>query len=63
MLGKTQKEMANVFNISVQSYRLKEKGITPFSDNEKLLFRDLLQTIFPEITIDEVFFYSKSIKS
>jgi len=59
MLGKTQKEMAVFFNISVQAYRMKEKGKTPFSDEEKILFKNLLQEIFPKITIDEIFFAPK----
>lgn len=56
MLGMTQKEMAQQFNISTQAYWQKEKGKTPFSDNEKILFKNKLKTIFPNITIDEIFF-------
>ncbi|MFI3683873.1 transcriptional regulator [Vagococcus fluvialis] len=56
MLGKTQVEMANVFNISTQSYWKKENGKTKFSDEEKIIFRQLLKPLFPHITIDDIFF-------
>lgn len=56
MLGMTQKEMAKKFNISSQAYWQKENGKTSFSDKEKILFKNLLKSIFPNITIDEIFF-------
>ncbi len=56
MLGYTQETMAKEFKISKQAYRLKEKGITPFNDSEKIKFKKMLQSIFPSITIDEIFF-------
>lgn len=56
MLGKTQVDMANIFNISQQAYRLKEKGDTQFNDKEKMKFKQMLLPIFPSITIDEIFF-------
>lgn len=56
MLGYTQEEMAEKFSVSKQSYYLKERGTTPFSDEEKLIFREMLRNIFPNITIDEIFF-------
>lgn len=56
MLGKTQDEMAKEFNISKQAYWQKEKGSTSFSDREKILFKEMLLPIFPNITIDEIFF-------
>lgn len=56
MLGKTQKDMAKEFNISSQAYWNKEKGKAAFSDKEKIHFKKMLQTIFPDITIDEIFF-------
>ena len=56
MLGKTQYEMAKIFSISRQSYYLKEKGKIAFNDKEKLLFKNLLVPVFPDITIDEIFF-------
>lgn len=59
MLGLTQREMATKFNISVQAYRMKEHGKTPFSDSEKIIFKGLLLTMFPKITIDDIFFAQK----
>lgn len=56
MLGLTQKQIADKFDISTQSYWQKEKGKVPFSDNEKMIFKALLKSIFPNITIDEIFF-------
>ncbi|WP_281738335.1 helix-turn-helix transcriptional regulator [Enterococcus dispar] len=56
MLGLTQKEMAKKFGISKQAYYLKEKGTTAFSDSEKILFKMMLRPLFPQITIDEIFF-------
>ena len=57
MLGKSQEKMAKEFNISSQSYRLKEKGQVNFNKNEMIKFRDVLrENLFPNITIDEIFF-------
>ncbi|MGM0214296.1 helix-turn-helix transcriptional regulator [Enterococcus sp. AZ109] len=56
MLGKTQSEMAKIFNVSTQSYWQKENGKARFSDEEKILFKKMVQDIFPNITIDEIFF-------
>lgn len=56
MLGYTQSSLAKEMNISKQAYYMKEKGVTPFSDAEKIWFRDKLRVIFPSITIDEIFF-------
>lgn len=62
MLGFTQEGMAKQFGISTQAYWKKEKGDTQFNDKEKLLFKEMLKTLFPEITIDEIFF-SKNTKN
>lgn len=56
MLGFNQQEMANVFGISRQAYYTKESGQVPFSDKEKLIFKEMVSQIFPEITIDQIFF-------
>lgn len=56
MLGCTQTEMAKKFDISKQSYYLKENGKVPFTDNEKKEFKKMLQPFFDSITIDEIFF-------
>lgn len=59
MLEKSQTEMAKIFGISLQAYRSKEIGKTPFSDNEKLKLKKMLLPIFPDITIDDIFFKQK----
>lgn len=56
-IGYTQMQMANSLGISVQAYRNKEKGITPFKDSEKIIIKDKLQNKgFSEVTIDDIFF-------
>lgn len=56
MLGKTQKEMAKALNISPKSYYNKENGNVSFKDGEKLLFKKLVADLFPDITIEDIFF-------
>ena len=56
MLGKTQRDMAKIFNISVQSYNQKEHGKIAFKDSEKTVFKNMLLPYFPNITIDDIFF-------
>ncbi|WP_303266008.1 helix-turn-helix transcriptional regulator [Staphylococcus hominis] len=56
MIGMSQKEMAEKFNISIQSYSKKENGLVPFKDTEKVIFKSLLLPYFPKITIDDIFF-------
>ncbi|HEL2056169.1 TPA: helix-turn-helix domain-containing protein [Streptococcus suis] len=56
MLGKSQKEMAKALGISVQSYHNKEKGNVPFKDSEKIIFKSLLLSLFPKITLEDIFF-------
>ncbi|MFV0557972.1 MAG: helix-turn-helix transcriptional regulator [Enterococcus sp.] len=56
MLNLTQADVAEKFGISRQAYYLKEKGKISFSDNEKLIFKQMLLPIFPDITIDLIFF-------
>lgn len=56
MLGHTQTTMAKEFGISKQAYWKKERGDTEFNDREKIQFKEMLKPIFPEITIDDIFF-------
>lgn len=59
MLGKTQRDMAKIFNISVQSYNQKEHGKIAFKDSEKTVFKNMLLPYFPNITIDDIFLQTK----
>lgn len=59
MLGKTQKEMAEIFNISKQAYSAKERGNSRFSNEEMVTIKEMLLPMFPGITIDEIFFNTK----
>ena len=54
--GLTQTDLSKILGISLQSYSRKEQGKTPFSDNEKIIIKNLFIDDFPEITIDELFF-------
>ena len=56
MLGKSQDEMAKMFGITKQAYSAKERGISRFTDKEMIRIKEMLKPIFPEITIDEIFF-------
>lgn len=56
MLGLTQKDLAILFDLSIQSISNKERGRTSFTDEEKIKFRELVKEIKPDITIDEIFY-------
>ncbi|SCT24551.1 helix-turn-helix transcriptional regulator [Staphylococcus caeli] len=63
-MGYTQIQMAKLLNISVQAYRNKEKGKTPFKDIEKVkIKKEVQKNGFEDITIDEIFFGNKVAKS
>ncbi|WP_251517709.1 hypothetical protein [Staphylococcus sp. Marseille-Q6910] len=63
-IGYTQSTMANLLDISIQAYRNKEKGITPFKDSEKIKIKEeIKKNGFQSITIDEIFFESEVAKS
>ncbi|WP_342388133.1 helix-turn-helix transcriptional regulator [Salinicoccus bachuensis] len=55
-IGLTQTELAEHFDITLQSYSRKERGVIPFNDREKVEIKNLLLEHFPDITIDEIFF-------
>lgn len=59
MLGMKQSDVAKLFGISRQSYWNKEIGRTPFTDNEKQIFKDEVAKIIPDIKIDDIFFNKK----
>lgn len=56
MLGLTQKDLAELLDLSSQSVSNKERGFTSFTDEEKVVFRELVKDIIPDITIDEIFY-------
>lgn len=56
MLGKSQEEMGKLLGMTKQSYYSKENGKVAFSDKEKLEFKKLLLPIFPNITLEDIFF-------
>lgn len=56
MLGKTQQDMADMFGISKQAYSAKERGVSRFSDEEMITIKNMLLKLFPDITIDRIFY-------
>lgn len=58
-MGMTQTDLAKILKISLQSYYKKENEKTPFTDEEKLIIKNLFIKEFPNITIDEIFFSQK----
>ncbi|MDQ8760235.1 helix-turn-helix transcriptional regulator [Streptococcus ruminantium] len=56
MLGMTQEQISKKLKMSKQSYHNKETGRSSFSDEEKLAFKKMLLPLFPNITIEDIFF-------
>lgn len=54
--GLTQKDVAKVFNVSRQALSNKERGLTPFTDSEKVIFVELIKPMFPNETVESIFF-------
>lgn len=55
-LDLTQKEMSKLLNISEVMYSRKERGLTPFTDTEKVKLLNYFKKYFKEETIDSLFF-------
>ena len=53
-LGFTQADMATRMNMSVCSYNAKERGITKFSDKEKVMLVKVLELSWPQA--NDIFF-------
>lgn len=56
MLGKTQKDVADILHITAQAYGAKENGKRAFKDSEKTIIKELIAEQFPDITYEELFF-------
>lgn len=54
--GKNQKAMSELLNMSISSYRKKEKGSIAFSDKEKEQFIKIVKNYYPVATIGNIFF-------
>ncbi|WP_353990019.1 transcriptional regulator [Pediococcus argentinicus] len=61
-VGLTQSDMARKLKISSNSYWNKEKGRVPFNDKEKVYLMNEITKIYPNLTIEEVFFAQKTKK-
>lgn len=57
--GMKQADMAKLFKISRQSYWNKENGRTPFTDEEKVIFRNEVAKVIPDISLEKIFFNVK----
>lgn len=55
-IDKGRKDFAELLNISIVAYRNKEKGVTPFRDEEKTKLTEYLKSYYPNITIMDIFF-------
>ncbi|EPH03110.1 helix-turn-helix transcriptional regulator [Streptococcus intermedius] len=56
MLSLTQKELGEKLGMTKQTYHNKEVGRYSFTDSEKMAFKKLLLPLFPNITIEDIFF-------
>ncbi|MCY7224991.1 helix-turn-helix transcriptional regulator [Abiotrophia defectiva] len=56
MLGLNQAQMGAKLGITKQAYQRKEVGRAAFSDQEKITFKKLLLPLFPDITLENIFF-------
>ena len=48
--------MGNKLGISKETYIKRENGYIKFKDNEKMIVKELLVPLFPDITIEQIFF-------
>ena len=56
MLNLSQQELGEKLGMTKQSYHNKETGKCRFKDAEKMEFKKLLLPLFPNITIEDIFF-------
>lgn len=56
MLNMTQEELGGKLGLTKQAYSNKERGKSEFTDREKIQIKELLQPMFPAVTIDDIFF-------
>lgn len=56
MLGLTQEQLGKKLGMTKQTYHNKEVGRNSFSDEEKIEFKNLLLPLFPDITLEDIFF-------
>ena len=56
MAGLKQEDVAEKFGITTQAYSKKERGVTSFTDNEKIIFRQLISSVDPDETVGSIFF-------
>lgn len=58
MVGLTQKDLGDKLGISTQAISQKEKGVTSFTDKEKIILLELFREVDKKLTIDSLFFYN-----
>lgn len=56
MLSKTQKDMGKILGITSQAYGAKENGKRSFKDSEKVVIKNMVAKLYPNITYEDLFF-------
>ena len=56
MLKMSQEKLGDYLGITKQTYHLKEVGKLEFKTEEMKKIKELVSEIFPNITIDDIFF-------
>lgn len=59
----SQTKMAHIAGLKLTSYRYKEKGEKPFTQDEMIKIYYFLSNEYPDITIEELFFNNLVINS
>lgn len=57
--GYTQRDMANILGVTVNTYRNKETGKTDFSATQINIFFNAVSKKIPGLSIDDIFFNQK----
>lgn len=55
-IGLTQKDLAKILDISVDSYSRKERGVSEFRKNEMMKITDLFKTNGISESLQDIFF-------
>lgn len=55
MIGKTQKQMADIIGIGEVAYRMKENGQSEFKKSEMIRFYEVVNLMNPSITFGDIF--------
>lgn len=62
LLNLTQKDMAEIVDICLTSYNMKEQGKQDFTQSEMLAITNHIKKTIPDVTMDDIFFKDRVIK-